>query len=323
MPFNNRFLPLLNRSIRTTATQRAKHQKPAFHHVSLPSNRQDLARLKTSLAMLSDNIINNIDRIFPVLKQYPMIKETAGFIVFRDSLYEFLKNSVDAKATYVHLAIRFNQDKTQCVFVIKDNGALKIPQEKIGKYDIKQALFTLSNKKAAHSPCLGGHQIGLAMAAHFVEKYGNGWLTLSPCGKIGAVISIYSSTDASPRQRMQHTGENYAHTIIADITKKLLSEIDPDTPNYDERVSDVHKAMNELLVKFHHPGCEITSYEESSQPTITLAPLHTSSLMQRRLSTAKMMSDAGHAEASRSIFKPVPAQELPPTLDAHGAAPAA
>ena len=150
----------------------------------------------------------------------PFFLLSAAFKVLDECTQEFVKNSLDAVATQMQFNF-LSKENNQIEINIIDNGIKKIPNKKLGQYDWRQALFEDSTKKNSEEEQLGGRNLGLAIITHFLEKKGDGYLSLHQnVGGNGATVALTSSSDDCSEMHVMVDGENYIHQMTYD----LLSE---------------------------------------------------------------------------------------------------
>lgn len=161
-------------------------------------------------------------RILPQIESHDElagIQNTAAFICFNDRLVEFVKNSLDARATT--MTILFEVIDSAIHIHIKDNGCADA-LESHEPYDWKTALVTPSKKRNMED-MLGGHHLGLAMCAHFLEQ-NEGQLSLKKnANSEGAELTLTSSLADSKRSSVLEAGENYMEKMISDLIRFIES----------------------------------------------------------------------------------------------------
>lgn len=133
--------------------------------------------------------------------------------LFDRQLHEFVKNSVDAKATQMTFTLSVTEGSAH--ITIADNGTTTIPEGKLGKYNWRATVLEKSDK--AESGQLGGCNLGLATAANFLETMSEGELQLTQGPEGGAVITLTSSIKPCDIDRFSFA--NYVLEIIHDLVK--------------------------------------------------------------------------------------------------------
>lgn len=160
--------------------------------------------------------------------------------VFDQLLDEFLKNSTDAEADFLDFSVAV--ENNIITIQINDDGKKEIPTDKLGRYDWRKALLEKSQKSPKNQ--LGGRNLGLAIAAHFLETQGQGelHLTKNPNGN-GAAVILKSSNKNLGDLDVMPEGLNYARMMINVLKKEganptLIEELENRYPlRRGERVS--------------------------------------------------------------------------------------
>lgn len=135
--------------------------------------------------------------------------------VFEQLLDEFLKNSTDAEADFLDFSVAV--ENNIITIQISDDGKKEIPRDKLGRYDWKKALQNKSQKSPENQ--LGGKNLGLAIAAHFLETQGQGALHLmqNPAKNHGATVILTSSNKNLGDLYIMPENFNYVHRMINDL----------------------------------------------------------------------------------------------------------
>lgn len=201
-----------------------------------------------------------------------IIAFSAAGKVFEQMLDEFLKNSADAGANFIDFSVAVESNIV--IIQINDDGKKEIPTDKLGRHDWKKALQAKSQKSPKNQ--LGGRNLGLAIAAHFLETQGQGELHLTnhPNGN-GAIVILKSSNQNLGDLDVMPEGLNYARMMIHDLKKEgadptLIEELENRYPLHrGERVSRSYSPQAlplTLSAIFSPPPSSALSLSPSPQP---------------------------------------------------------
>lgn len=145
------------------------------------------AELRTNFKDFSDESVDG-RKIF----------QTNAAAVLLHWLNEFVKNSLDARATKMEFKFAINSEHQQVEISIIDNGQKTIPTDKIGIYNIAKA-FSEDSEKKHDATTTGGKHRGLAYAAFDLEaeqKTPGNLKLLQNFRQNGATVILTSSSEA-------------------------------------------------------------------------------------------------------------------------------
>lgn len=180
-------------------------------------NRHELLNQREAkLEIICNSIRHNLNEF---LERNKMIQSSVSGLLLDRLLHEFVKNSVDARATEMTFALVIN-DHGKVQITIEDNGTISIPPTKIGKYDWREAV--LSDSIKVNTNQLGGCNLGLAFGANMAEILGEGALELTQRNEGGARTAFTTSTKEYDFDRFSFA--NYACEMIHDLVKENCSD---------------------------------------------------------------------------------------------------
>lgn len=179
-----------------------------------------------------------------------IIQLSAAGKAFYQMLDEFLKNSIDAGAT--EIAFNYSNNDGQIAIHIVDNGTMEISPKKLGYYNWRQAL--LSNSAKNDSSQMGGANLGLAIIAYWLEKNGQGALSLNKksADEKGAVVTLTSLCATRGDIDVMPEGLNLKHEMIYDfitqsstVSKEEIEAVKTRHPDFPENYQSAQKRQAE------------------------------------------------------------------------------